>query len=81
MYRNDVEQPMGAQTASQTPQFVVQCDEIRKIISQLREKLVFVTVLEGGENKLSEVPRNGHINSELMDIHIQLKDLLKRIQY
>jgi len=76
-YQNNVDAPIGAST--KPPQFVVQCAEIRKIIEQLREKLVFVSVRNMQEK--CENLRGGHINEELEDIKTQLNDLLGSIQY
>lgn len=76
-YQNNVEQTIGAPPFS--PQFASQCVEIREIINQLRERLIFVSVRNLGEK--AEKLRSGHINEELEDIKIQLKDLLGSIQY
>lgn len=77
-YQNNVEPTMGVPI--KPPQFTVQCAEIRKIIEQLRERLVFVSIRNMQESPDKSL-RSGHINEELEDIQIQLKDLLGSIQY
>ena len=70
----------GANVPVAKPKFVVQCEEIRKVIRELRERLVFVSVLNEEKEK-ADNPRDGHLNGELQDILTQLKGLLSGIQY
>ena len=62
------------------PQFVTQCAEIRKTIEQIKQKLTFVSV-EIPRERGERAPSSGHINKELDDIGLSLRELLESIQY
>lgn len=83
-YQNNVDTlnypPESVGQSLPQPQFVVQCAEIRKTIEQLKLKLTFVSV-EIPRERAEKPLRNGHINHELDDISLSLRELLESIQY
>lgn len=62
------------------PKFAMQCEEIRRVIRELREKLTFVSVRNEEKEETANL-RDGHLSGELQDILTQLKDLLSSVQY